>query len=65
MKREFLDLPTWEFDIDEVSAGVYEVTGRDKLGHRVSAKGIDPESLFERCRKEASILSMTGSAKNA
>ena len=65
MKREFLDLPTWEFEIDEVSAGVYEVMGRDRSGHRVSAKGIDPEALLEQCRKEASTLSMKGSANDA
>lgn len=58
MKKEFLDLPTWEFEMDEVSAGVYEVTGQDKAGHRVSAKGIDLDSLVEQCRKEALSISM-------
>ncbi len=63
MKRRFLDLPTWEFEIDEVSAGVYEVIGSDLSGHRVSAKGIDPESLMEQCRREALSLSTKNSSK--
>ena len=30
--------------MDEVSAGVYEVVGRDAAGHVVSAKGTDLEA---------------------
>jgi hypothetical protein len=58
MKKQFPDLPAWNFDMDEVSAGVYEVIGRDNAGHIVSAKGIDLDSLLEQCRKEARKISM-------
>ena len=65
MKKEFLDLPTWEFKIEEVSAGVYEVSGSDRSGHHVSAKGIDPESLMEQCRREAVSLSAKASTNES
>ena len=54
MKRTFLDLPDWSFDIDETSAGVYQVVAIDKQGHLISAAGIDPEMLVAECRSEAS-----------
>lgn len=53
MKKSYRDMPQWTFDIDEVSAGVYEVIGSDSAGHCVSAKGIDVESLLEKCRSDA------------
>jgi len=53
MRREFEELPGWTFGIDEVSAGVYEVIGRDDLGHLVTAKGVDLDVLVEECRQEA------------
>jgi hypothetical protein len=53
MKQQFPELPGWQFDLDEVSASVYEVIGEDRLGHRVSAKGPDPDALLEQCRKDA------------
>jgi hypothetical protein len=56
MKKRIAELPTWQFELDEVSAGVYEVIGTDTLGHRVSAKGTDPDSLFEQCRSDAARL---------
>jgi hypothetical protein len=57
VKKTYPDLPTWEFEMDEVSANVYEVTGRDATGHTVSAKGTDLDSLLERCRMEARKMS--------
>jgi len=53
VKKQFAELPAWYFDMDEVSAGVYEVIGRDTAGHIVSAKGTDLEALVEQCRQEA------------
>jgi hypothetical protein len=53
VKKRYPDLPTWEFEMDEVSPNVYEVIGRDDTGHTVSAKGIDLDLLLERCRTEA------------
>jgi hypothetical protein len=53
MRKQFPELPGWQFDLDEVSASVYEVIGEDRFGHRISAKGTDPDALLEQCRKEA------------
>lgn len=53
MEKRIPELPAWQFEIDEVSAGVYEVVGRDGLGHRVFAQGTDPDSLLEQCRSDA------------
>lgn len=53
MRKQFPELPGWHFDMDEVSAGVYEVVGEDKAGHRVSAHGTDLDALLDQCRNEA------------
>jgi hypothetical protein len=53
MSKTYPDLPEWHFEVEEVSAGVFEVTGRDRVGHRVSAKGVDPDTLLEQCRRDA------------
>lgn len=60
MRKEFPDLPAWHFDMDELSAGVYEVVGRDKTGHCVSAKGTNLDFLVEQCRQEARKILMRG-----
>ncbi len=39
MKQKFSDLPNWIFEMEEVSAGVYEVVGRDPIGRSVSKRG--------------------------
>lgn len=54
MKESFADLPGWSFEIDEVSAGVYEVTATDTSGHRLQMKGTDPDVLLVECRRIAS-----------
>ncbi len=53
MKRHFTELPDWEFDIQEVSAGVYEVIGKSKFGPNVSAQGFDADALMNQCKKYA------------
>jgi hypothetical protein len=53
MKREFLDLPDWSFEINEDSMGVYRMQGRSVLGHEVSATGTDADALIERVRADA------------
>ena len=53
MRREFPELPGWVFEIDEVSAGIYEVIGRDQSGRSVSAKGIDLDIVLEEGRQKA------------
>jgi pimeloyl-ACP methyl ester carboxylesterase len=50
MRKRFDGLPEWEFEIDEVSAGVYRVVAHDLLGHKVSFTGVDPDALVEECR---------------
>ena len=56
MRKVFSELPNWEFDLDEVSAGVYEVIGRSKSGLSVKSKGIDVDTVTNECRIEASRL---------
>jgi len=53
VKQQFEDVPGWSFEIEEVSANVYEVTGTDSVGHRVQTKGTDPDALLEDARKSA------------
>jgi len=53
MNRTFLELPGWIFDVDEVSAGVYQVVASDIKGHRICRVGTDPTALIEECRSEA------------
>ena len=62
MKRIFLDLPGWSFDVDEVSASVYQVVATDDEGHRFSKVGTDPEMLIAECRCEASNVRFGGSS---
>ena len=62
MKQSFDDVPGWTFEIEEVSANVYEVTGTDSAGRRVQMKGTDPDVLLEDARKSARKIS--GSARN-
>jgi len=57
MKKIFSDLPEWTFYMEEVSAGVYEVVGRDMAGHYLSVKGIDLDEILEDCRMEAKHIS--------
>lgn len=53
MIKTFLDLPGWNFDMDEVSAGVYEVVAKDAKGHRISLKGTNLDEVIEECKKMA------------
>jgi hypothetical protein len=53
MKKQYPDLPGWTFEMEEVSASVYEAVGRDRTGHCVSAKGVDPDKVIDECKQEA------------
>jgi hypothetical protein len=53
MRKQFPDLPGWTFEMEEVSASVYEVVGRDQSGHCVTSKGVDPDKALDECKKEA------------
>ena len=50
--KKFPELPGWNFEIEEVSAGVYEVKARDVAGRSISLKGVDPEMLLDKCRHQ-------------
>ena len=47
------DTPGWRYRIDEVSAGVYVLTGRDQQGHSISLTGDSPEALLDRAEAKA------------
>ncbi len=53
MKKTFLDLPNWEFYIDEVSANVYEIIGSNDSGKKVSFKGYDLEEITNQAKQRA------------
>jgi len=59
MNKTYPELPKWEFELDEVSASVYDVVGTDKSGHRVSSKGTDLDALIEQCKKDAKEIEAT------
>jgi hypothetical protein len=54
MPREFKELSDWSFAIDEVSAGVYRVVGRDLAGRTVEATGPRLKVQIEKCMQAAS-----------
>jgi len=47
------DLPNWTFEVSEVSAGVYCVSGKNKSGISVELTGIDPDKLLSECKDYA------------
>lgn len=60
MIRTYVELPGWSLEIDEKSAGVYQVVAKDTKGHAVSKIGIDPELLIDECKREAIALQKSG-----
>lgn len=63
MMRRHSGLSKWVFDIDEISAGVYEVVARDANGCTIKRSGTDPEKLMEECTYEAANLSRQDSVR--
>lgn len=63
MKLKFDELIGWEFEIEEVSAGVYRATGGDQLGHRTARTGLDPQVLLDECKAYAATI-IGGSARS-
>jgi DUF917 family protein len=53
MTKRFPELPDWTFEIDEVSAGVYQVTATDSRGRRVQLTGTDYDALIRDARSAA------------
>ena len=54
MEKRFEDLPNWTFWIDEVSAGVYNVKGKENVfGANLDLTGTNPEELLRQARETA------------
>lgn len=51
---EFTEIPGWKFEIDEISAGVYKVAGKDNCDRSVEKIGFDVNVMREACKKFAS-----------
>ena len=47
----------WEFHIEEVSAGVYQVRGSDEMGRSVEKQGTNLDVLLAECKEAAFNLS--------
>lgn len=52
-KIEVEELPDWEFDLDEVSANVYKVIAKHRLGSSIEQTSFDPEKLLADAKAEA------------
>jgi hypothetical protein len=53
VKKVFDFLPNWSFDLDEVSAGVYQVIATHVKGCSLEIKGTEPDALMERAVSDA------------
>ncbi len=53
MRETAQQLPDWIFEIQEVSAGCYLVSGKHKLGSRIEISGIDPDKLLSKVKIDA------------
>lgn len=49
----FEELPGWTFEVEEVSAGVYMVTGRSSTGNRVEITTTNPDDGISEARDAA------------
>lgn len=58
MPRKFPELPDWTFEVEERSAGVYEVTATESHGHRVRMIGTDVEAMVSECREIAARMAV-------
>lgn len=63
MSVEFQELPGWKFEVEEVSAGVYRVTGMDRFGHRTVSEGLDPDVILDECRSAAISMYQAGNRR--
>ena len=65
MRMEYPQLPGWIFEIDEVSAGVYQVNARDEQGRTIQLTDTEPnyEELLARARASAQEMSKRSSVR--
>jgi hypothetical protein len=54
MIKKYEDLPDWIFELDEISANVYEVIGKDKSGYFIREVGTNLELILNECKRKAS-----------
>ena len=50
------ELLNWTFNTDEISAGVYKVVAKHRLGPSVEKSGTDPEELMRQIQNDAKII---------
>jgi len=53
MKKKFPELLGWVFEMEETSACVYKVIGKDKYGRKVSRQGTELDELLDECKSDA------------
>jgi hypothetical protein len=53
MSIELKELPGWTFDVDELSANVFNVIARDSAGVRFEKSGTDADALLEEAEQYA------------
>ena len=53
MVQDQNELPGWFFEVNEVSAGVYQVRGTDRTGRSIEVTGTDVDALLMECKKAA------------
>ena len=53
MKKEYPELPGWSFDLEEISASVYKVVGKDRAGRVASVTGTNLDQTIEQCKQRA------------
>ncbi len=53
MKFDDDQLLEWNVTLEEVSAGVYRASARDRHGHSVTMTGEEPEPLLQQCKSAA------------
>ncbi|MDF9826407.1 hypothetical protein M2447_000488 [Ereboglobus sp. PH5-10] len=51
MNLTFKEIPGWTFDVDEVSANVFKVVGRDGFGRSFEKTGLNPDGLLEEAKQ--------------
>jgi len=53
MKRDELSLPNWQFNLSEISGGVYKVVAIHTTGPTVEITGTDESRLIEEAKAAA------------
>ena len=61
MRGDVDEFPSWIFDLDEVSAGVYRIHAQDVAGRSIEMTGTDPGALTEDCKNAIRDLLQCGS----